>query len=117
MDAQTRRITAQAILQNGNGEWRPGTFVNAHVDVGEGEGCVVVEKSVVQVLNNKNVVFVQHKPGSFKPVEVVMGESDSRLIQIRNGLETGAEYVSEGAFEIKAKVVTSSLGGHAGHGH
>jgi len=117
MDVQTRKITARVVLPNGNNAWRPGTFVNAHVEVGEGEECPVIEKAALQVFDNKNVVFIQHEPGRFKPVEVAIGESDSRFVRILGGLETGAEYVNKGAFEIKAKVVTGSLGGHAGHGH
>jgi len=117
IDVQTRRITARVVLPNGNGAWRPGTFVNAHIDVGEGEEGLVVDKAAVQVLNNKNVLFVQHEPNRFRPVEVTTGDSDSRQIRILSGLEAGAEYVKNGAFELKAKIVTSSLGSHAGHGH
>jgi cobalt-zinc-cadmium efflux system membrane fusion protein len=117
MDPQTRRITARVVLANDNNIWRPGSFVNAHIEVGGGEGGLVVEKNAVQILNNETVVFVQHEPNTFKPVDVTIGESDSRFVRILNGIETGTEYVNNGAFELKAKIVTSSLGGHAGHGH
>jgi len=117
MDEETRRITARVVLPNANNAWRPGTFVNARIDVGEGEQCVVVGKNAVQTLDNKSVVFVQHEPGFFKPVEVTVGESDSQRVRIRAGLAAGAEYVGSGAFELKAKIVASTLGGHAGHGH
>ena len=50
-------------------------------------------------------------------VPVTIGGSDDRLTEILGGLEEGAEYVAAGAFELKAKIVTSALGGHAGHGH
>jgi cobalt-zinc-cadmium efflux system membrane fusion protein len=117
MDAQTRRITARVVIPNADNSWRPGTFVNAQVETGESEEGIVVEKNAVQVLYNKTVVFIQHEPGSFKPVEVATGECDCRAVLIRSGLDIGAEYVCAGAFEIKAKIVTSSLGSHAGHGH
>jgi cobalt-zinc-cadmium efflux system membrane fusion protein len=117
MDPQTRRLTARVVLPNGNNTWRPGSFVNAHVEVGEGENGLVVDKNAVQILNDKTVVFIQQEPGRFKPIEVTTGGSDSRKIRILSGLKEGAEYVNNGAFELKAKIVTSSLGGHAGHGH
>jgi cobalt-zinc-cadmium efflux system membrane fusion protein len=117
MDPQTRRLTARTVLQNSNNEWRPGTFVNAHIEVGGGKEGLVVNKEAVQIVNGETVVFVQHEPNAFKPVDVSVGEQDSRNIRILGGLEAGAEYVSKGAFELKAKIVTSSLGGHAGHGH
>lgn len=117
MDPQTRRITARVVLQNGKNEWRPGTFVNAHVEAGEGQEGLVIEKRAVQILNDKSVVFVSDEPNRFKPVEVTTGESDSHSVRILRGIETGMKYVNNGAFELKAKIVTSSLGGHAGHGH
>lgn len=117
MDAQTRRITARVVLANIDNGWRPGTFVKAHIEVGEGEEGLVVDKSAVQIVNNETVVFIQDEQNRFRPVDVTVGESDSRQIRILSGLETGTEYVNNGAFELKAKIVTSSLGGHAGHGH
>jgi len=117
MDQQTRRITARVVLPNSNNEWRPGTFVNAQVEAGEGREGLVVEKDAVQILGDKSVVFVSDEPNRFKPVEITTGESDSHHVQIKSGMEPGMEYVNSGAFELKAKIVTSSLGGHAGHGH
>lgn len=117
MDPQTRRITARVVLPNADNIWRPGSFVNAHIEVGEGEEGLMIEKNAVQILENKPVVFVQHEPNRFKPVEIIIGDSDSRNTLILSGLEVGAEYVNNGAFELKAKIVTNSLGGHAGHGH
>jgi cobalt-zinc-cadmium efflux system membrane fusion protein len=117
MDPQTRRITARVVLPNGQNDWRPGTFVNAHVEAGEGREGLVIEKNAVQMLDGKPVVFVSDEPNRFMPVEVTTGESDSQRVYILGGLESGMEYVNNGAFELKAKIVTSSLGSHAGHGH
>ncbi|NLG18719.1 MAG: efflux RND transporter periplasmic adaptor subunit [Fibrobacter sp.] len=117
MDAQTRKITARIVLPNVNNAWRPGTFVNAYVEAGEGEPGLVVDRNAVQILDNESVVFIQHEAGRFKAVPVKTGDKNSRKIKILAGLEEGQEYVNNGAFELKAKVVTSSLGAHAGHGH
>ena len=37
MDVQTRKITARVVVPNGSNTWRPGTFVNANLETGEGE--------------------------------------------------------------------------------
>jgi len=117
LDVDTRSMTARVVLPNPNNAWRPGTFVRARVVADPGEEGLVVEKSAVQVFDEEQVVFVADGPGRFKPVEVKTGDSNSHYIRILSGLELGTEYVSAGAFELKAKIVTSSLGGHAGHGH
>jgi cobalt-zinc-cadmium efflux system membrane fusion protein len=117
VDQQTRKITARVVLPNNNNEWRPGTFVKAHIETDGGKDGVLVDKEAVQILNNETVVFISDEPNRYRPVDVVTGESDAVYIQIIKGLEPGAEYVSKGAFELKAKIVTSSLGEHAGHNH
>jgi cobalt-zinc-cadmium efflux system membrane fusion protein len=117
VDAQTRTITARVVLPNRDNRWRPGTFVKASVALGGGRTGVVVARDAVQTLDNERVVFVQHEPGRFKAVVVTTGEHNGQQIVIESGLASGQQYVSGGAFELKAKIVTSSLGAHAGHGH
>jgi len=46
-----------------------------------------------------------------------MHQSDDLVVEIVSGLKPGDAYVSKGSFEIKATLVTGSLGDHAGHGH
>jgi len=48
---------------------------------------------------------------------VQTGRTDRDNVEIKAGLEPGTSYVAQGAFELKAKLVTSTLGSHAGHGH
>jgi cobalt-zinc-cadmium efflux system membrane fusion protein len=117
LDLDTRSITARVILANPDNSWRPGTFVQAQVLTDPGDEGLLIEKAAVQILNEEQVVFVPDGEGRFRPVDVETGDADSQSIRILSGLEEGAEYVAHGAFELKAKIVTSTLGGHAGHGH
>jgi len=117
LDARTRSMTARIVLPNPQNTWRPGTFVHADIVASRGEERLLVEKGAVQVLDNERIVFVPAGDVEFRSVPVEVGESDSRFIEILAGLEHEMEYVAAGAFELKAKIVTSSLGGHAGHGH
>jgi len=117
MDQRTRSATARIILPNPGNTWRPGFFVQASIAMETNSESLVVEKNAVQYLDEKSVIFVVDGPNEFKPVDVVTGESDLGYIQIISGVSEGAKYVSEGAFELKAKIVTSNLDAHAGHGH
>ncbi|MFH1699790.1 MAG: efflux RND transporter periplasmic adaptor subunit [Candidatus Zixiibacteriota bacterium] len=117
VDVNTRSITARVVLPNPNNKWRPGTFVHAVVTTDYGQPGLLIEKDAVQILDNENVVFVAEGPGHFVITRIETGEYDSKYIKVLSGLEQGAQYVANGAFELKAKLVTSSLGGHAGHGH
>lgn len=117
LDVTTRSITARVILANPDNQWRPGTFVHALVNAEFGDEGLVIEKNAVQILDNEKFVFISNGKGGFRPVPVETGEQNQSLIRIISGLGKGDSYVSSGAFELKAKIVTSSLGGHAGHGH
>jgi len=116
VDEATRTCQVRVVLPNPTGRWRPGLFVSATVSLGRSDAKVVVPPSAVQNLNGRNVVFVQAE-GGFLPRSVVTGTSDAHGVEIVSGLAAAEWYVSRGAFELKAKVVTSGLDAHAGHGH
>ena len=62
------------------------------------------------------VIFVPMN-GGFEARRVRRGASDGKSIAVVDGLRQGEEYVSEGAFELKAQLITSGMDPHAGHGH
>ena len=117
IDFQTRSATARISLPNKDNRWRPGTFVKATVATESQSEALLVEREAIQYLDGLKVVFVTDGSNRFRSVEVVVGESDDRFTRIVSGLGEGDEYVSRGAFELKAKIVTSNLDAHAGHGH
>lgn len=117
MDLKTRSATARITLSNSGNILRPGSFVHATIITEASEEALVVRKDAIQYLEDKSVVFVADGQNRFTPVEVVIGDSDDNFTQIISGLSEGSRYVSTGAFELKAKIVTSNLDAHAGHGH
>jgi cobalt-zinc-cadmium efflux system membrane fusion protein len=117
LDINTRSLTARVILANNGNTWRPGTFVRAHITTDHGYEGLLVKKNAVQVLDGESVVFVLKGENRYQPVPVKTGDYDVENIIIISGLEADTEYVSQGAFELKAKIVTSNLDAHAGHGH
>lgn len=117
VDLRTRSATARVTLPNHQNKWRPGTFVQATITTSRSGQTLIVEKDAVQYLDERSVVFVASGPYVFRPVDVVTGDSDANYIQILAGLQENATYVAKGAFELKAKIVTSNMDAHAGHGH
>jgi cobalt-zinc-cadmium efflux system membrane fusion protein len=113
----TRSSIARAVISSQNRKWRPGTFIQASFSITSPKEVPVVSKKAVQVLDEKNIIFVPEGKNVFKPVEVVLGMNDEKSVEIADGLQLGDQYVMNGAFELKAEIVTSALGDHAGHGH
>ena len=116
LDKATRTMTARILLDNENGNWRPGMFVNGRIYVSAEKVPVVAPKDAIQIIDGEQIVFVP-EGDSFITVPVKTGRSDREHLEITAGLEPGARYVAKGAFNLKAKLVTSTLDSHAGHGH
>ena len=114
----TRSMMARAVIENTDGKWRPGTFITGEISISTKKPVLVVSQNALQILDGEAVVFVpSEQKNSFEPVVVQKGGENNRYVEIISGLAEGDTYVTTGAFELKAKIVTSALGGHAGHGH
>ena len=116
VEESTRSATARVVLDNSDGRWVPGTFVTGFIGTSEDDLPVVVPRNAVQSVEGRDVVFVEHE-GNIEMAPVTLGRTDRTNVEILAGLEPGTPYVTDGAFQLKATFVTSSLGSHAGHGH
>jgi len=116
VDEETRTALARVEMPNAGRHWRPGLFVTASVASEELEASVMIPRDAVQSIEGETVVFVP-EGDAFESVPVVLGRSDRTHVEIEAGLGAGERYVVEGAFALKAEVVTSGLDTHAGHGH
>jgi cobalt-zinc-cadmium efflux system membrane fusion protein len=116
VEQSTRSATARVVLDNGDRRWVPGTFVTGHIRRSQEELPLVVPRDAVQRIEDRDVLFVEHE-GAFEMMPVTLGRTDRTSVEITGGLKPGERYVAEGAFQLKATVITSNLDAHAGHGH
>ncbi len=116
IDEETRTALARVEIRNVGGHWRPGLFVTAYAASEQLEVPVMIPRDAVQSLEGETVVFVPDGD-AFESVPVVLGRTNGTHVEIETGLRQGEQYVAEGAFALKAEVVTSGLDSHAGHGH
>ena len=116
IDSETRTAHARVELENRDGTLRPGLYANVRVNVDSVEASVVIGRDALQVVDDENVVFVEDGDG-FVPTPVRLGRSDRDRVAVLSGLAPGQRYVEQGAFELKAHIVTSGIDPHAGHGH
>ncbi len=116
LERETRTALARVILPNTDGTLSPGTFIKAHIAIESEEVPVAVPREALQTIEGVTVLFVPTDHG-FEAHPVVAGRSSTEIVEIASGFEPGWSYVIQGAFELKAKLVTGSLDSHAGHGH
>lgn len=113
---ETRTALARVTLPNKEGQWRPGLFITARLVKEETPVTLLIPKAALQNLEGEACVFLYHREG-FEPQNVRVGRTNKTHAEIVAGLKVGQSYVTKGAFELKAKLVTSTLDSHAGHGH
>jgi len=113
LEEKTRSATARVIIDNPNGNWRPGLFVNAQVTISEYNAEVAVPLAALQTVDGQTVIFIEHEQGKFAAQSVTLGRRDYKQVEILQGLKTGQTYVSQNAFALKAQLQKGSFG----HGH
>ena len=114
---ETRSMIARGILENRDKKWPPGAFINGEIVISSPSDVPVIYSESIRTLNDETIVFVPEENNEFHIVHIIVGRSNGTFTEIISGLKPGDKYVRKGTFELKAKIITSTLGGHAGHGH
>ena len=112
LNADTRAARVVVALPNKGMAWRPGTYVNAEVEISQDAVPVRVPKSALQTVEGKRVVFVRTKEG-FEKREVELGRSDDDAFEVASGLKPGEDIAVGNSFLLKAELGKSE----ADHGH
>ncbi len=107
---QTRTATARVELDNQEGQWRPGMFVNAELVAEEIQVPVAVSVAAIQTLRDWSVVFGRYDQYfEVRPLE--LGRNDGEMVEVLKGLTPGEQYAGGNSFAIKAEL------GKAGASH
>lgn len=114
---ETRSFIARVKLSNKKNNWRPGMFVKAKLEIKSNKKLPLIPNTAIQTVNEKLCVFIKEGNGVFRLNNIMLGKSGNNYSHIKAGLKETDSFVTNGSFEIKAKLVTSALGEHAGHGH
>lgn len=95
--------TARAVIENSDGGWAPGLFAEGKVQVGEARVPLAVKRSGLQAFRDFTVVFEQI--GETYEVRMLeLGRQDETWVEVLGGIESGARYVVENSYLIKADI-------------
>lgn len=98
---QTRTAKGRIIVQNPEGYWRPGLFVNVEIVQEVVTVPVAVSVDAIQTFRDWSVVFVQYGDlFEVRPLE--LGRNDGKWVEVLHGLLPGEKYVSHNSFILKA---------------
>jgi RND family efflux transporter MFP subunit len=114
VDSQARTAKLRVEVPNADGRLRLGMYVTMAFVTRTGERKVVVPRSAVQILGDRQVVFlaVKDEEGKFIQRAVRLGESVSDAgYAVLSGLNPGDVVVTEGSFFLRAESVRNSPSG------
>ena len=105
-------LSARVLLDNSQGQWTPGQFVNAQVTVGSATAALVVPLPALQTFRDGDVVFV-NEGEKYQALPVQLGRQDGQSVEVLSGLQPGAAIVVENSYLVKADIEKSG----ASHDH
>lgn len=111
-DRASQSVVARVVLDNADGRWTPGQFVEGRVTIGTTPVELVVPLSALQRFRDFDVVFAQ--VGDTYEVRMLeLGRRDASYVEVLDGLAPGTVFVSENSYLIKADIEKSG----ASHDH
>lgn len=97
----------RAVIANPDGHWRPGMHVQANIETRSKRVALAVRADALQTFNDKPTVFVKHG-NIFEARMLTLGESDGEFVEVLEGLESNAEYVTENSYLLKADIMKNA---------
>jgi cobalt-zinc-cadmium efflux system membrane fusion protein len=107
LDKETRSARVVAEIANPDGNWRPGSLVQAEIAIGQRSAALAVAASAVQTIGKTRVVFVR-TPDGFERRPVTLGDGDDRLFEVLSGVREGETIAIGNTFVLKAELLKSA---------
>jgi len=131
MNPQTRTVDLRVVLNNRNGEFKTGMFVEGIIESmsSDSEQKLTIPSSSVLWTGKRSVVYLKTNPNEhiFEMREVVLGKQVGEQYEVIDGLNDGDEIVTNGTFTVDAsaqlqgkksmmnKEGGKTMTGHEGH--
>lgn len=102
LDPRTRTMGVEVDIPNADRKLKPGMFARAEVLVDTRKGALTVPVEALRVGEARPSVMVV-KSGVVEPVMVELGLSDSRFVEVRQGLSEQDQVIMQGKDLVKPK--------------
>lgn len=99
VDAVTRAVTVLATVPNGDGLLKPGMFLTVGLEKKRDQVLMIPEEALVPREGRQYVFVVQD--GKAMEREVTLGARAPGLAEVRSGLESGAQVITEGTQRVR----------------
>jgi cobalt-zinc-cadmium efflux system membrane fusion protein len=108
----SQSVTARVVLDNADGRWTPGQFIEGRVTIATTPVANAVPLAALQRFREFDVVFAQVGE-AYEVRMLTLGRRDARFVEVLDGLEPGTAYVIDNSYLIIADIEKSG----ASHDH
>jgi RND family efflux transporter MFP subunit len=105
LNPATRTARVRVEVANPRHDLRLGMYADVLVARGGAQAGLVVPRSAVQNVGDRQVVYLVNpaKPGTFTEREVRLGAASGDPVEVRSGLQPGDVVVTDGSFFVRAE--------------
>lgn len=100
---ETRTASARIVVDNADGLWRPGMFVDVLLATTAVQVPVAVSLDALQTVRDWTVVFGRYG-NYFEARPLTLGRRDGEQVEVLEGLTAGEQYAAGNSFAIKADI-------------
>jgi membrane fusion protein, heavy metal efflux system len=112
-DTRTARVRVE--VANARQELRLGMYADIEIKTTAGSQAVMIPRSAVQTVGDRQVVYVTspNETGKFVERDVRLGEVSGDQVEVVSGVKPGDQFVSKGSFFLRAERERLGLGSAA----
>ena len=102
VNPETRTVMVRTEIDNSDLKLKPDMLISMFIQSKKVSKLAIPTSAVVRE-NDRNYIFVQNTPNTFRLREVELGHKDGQLINVLGGVSQGETIVSDGAFHLNSE--------------
>ena len=99
LDPLSRTVEVWVKLSNDEGLLKPNLFARVGVILRENKAALTIPNAAIIEANGEKFVFVKQK-GAYERIDIVVGTSDDKYTEVKDGLVPGDEVVTQGNRQV-----------------
>ena len=102
VNPETRTVMVRTEIDNSDLKLKPDMLISMFIQSKKVSKLAIPASAVVRE-NDRNYIFVQNNPNTFRLREIELGHKDGQLINVLSGVSQGETIVSDGAFHLNSE--------------
>ena len=102
VNPETRTVMVRTEIDNTDLKLKPDMLISMFIQSKKVSKLAIPASALIRE-NDRNYVFVQNNPNTFRLREIELGHKDGQLINILSGVSQGETIISDGAFHLNSE--------------